>query len=287
MLNEPPSEKKRPQHPLERREPPLEAKPSSTSESPTRGTLHIKVVSPHITYALIAINVVVYGVLYGLMTNIERLDWYRWGANNQFQVFENGEYYRLFTSMFLHAGPAHLMFNMLALYFIGQTVERFFGHARFFIIYLLGGLTGSLLSVVLNGPSVNAVGASGAVFAIIGAEIIFLYNHRKLFGQTAAHQLRQLLILALLNLAYGFASQFSDAAVQLDNWGHIGGLIGGLGLAYLIGPIFLLKRREGTEVDFEAIDMQPLAERYQNILAFISGPLIVLILGTFIARGSL
>ena len=285
MLNEPPSEKKRPQHPLERRAPPPE--PDTASEGPQRGTLHIQVVSPHITYALIAINVVIYGMLNGLMTNIERLEWYSWGANNQLQVFENGEYYRLFTSMFLHADPPHLLFNMLALYFIGQTVERFFGHARFFIIYLLGGLTGSLLSVALNGPSVNAVGASGAVFAIIGAEIIFLYNHRKLFGQTAAHQLRQLILIALLNLGYGFASQFSDAAIQLDNWGHIGGLVGGLGLAYLIGPIFLLKRREGTEVDFQAVDMQPLADRYQSVLAFVSGQLIVLIIGTFIARGSL
>ena len=285
MLNEPPSEKKRPQHPLERRAPPPEA--DTASEGPQRGTLHIQVVTPYITYALIAINVVVYAVLNGLMTNIERLEWYSWGANNQLQVFENGEYYRLFTSMFLHADPPHLLFNMLALYFIGQTVERFFGHARFFLIYLLGGLTGSLFSVALNGPSVNAVGASGAVFAIIGAEILFLYNHRKLFGQTAAHQLRQLIFIALLNLGYGFASQFSDAAVQLDNWGHIGGLVGGLGLAYLIGPIFLLKRRQGTEVDFEAVDMQPLAQRYQSVLAFISGQLIVLIIGTVIARGSL
>src|SRR5690606_30425031 len=114
------------------------------------------------------------------------------------EVLVQGQYHRLFTAMFLHAGLLHIFFNMYALYLFGSILEPLFGHLRFIIIYLLGGLTGSVLSVVLGDPNPPfaqmvfagaSVGASGAVFAIFGAEMVFIYRHRALLGERGRAQL--------------------------------------------------------------------------------------------------
>ena len=283
MLNEPPQKQERPVHPLERRPSP-QPKPTSDSSS-QRGTLHISVVKPHVTNALIAINTAIAVIMFLALSDRQSFEWYQFGANNRLNVLLDGEYHRLFTAMFLHADFGHLTFNMLALYFIGQTVERFFGHARFLIIYLLGGVLGSLLSVLLNGPEIVSVGASGAVFAIIGGELIFNYNHRKLFPEMAQHRLRQLIIMILINFGYGFALTINSAGVRLDNWGHIGGLIGGVILSYLISPIYLLQRRGDSSTEFEAVDMQPLEQRVNQVVLYASALIILLILGVLQERG--
>src|SRR5262245_4890459 len=119
-----------------------------------------------------------------------------WGAID-FQRILQGEYYRLFTAMFLHGGAAHIFFNGLALWSIGRTVESLFGSRRFSLIYFLGGLSGSIASFIFTrGVS---VGASGAIFAIVGAEIVFLYNNRQLLGRRAQQELQSLVFLAAIN----------------------------------------------------------------------------------------
>ena len=131
-----------------------------------------------------------------------------------------GEAWRLVTPIFLHAGLLHIGVNMYSLWALGPAVERFFGHGRFLAVYLLSGMSGVLLSLVMSpNPS---VGASGAIFGLLGALAAFLYLHRATFGQFGAMQLRQLLFVALINLGLGLSP-------GIDNWGHVGGLLAGAG----------------------------------------------------------
>lgn len=146
-----------------------------------------------------------------------------------------GEFWRLFTAMFLHADFLHLMFNMMALYVIGRDIERFYGKRNFLIIYFISGLIGSGASFLFS--TATSVGASGAIFGLMGANL-FLYKlnpivYKKLFGS-------DLILLVGINLLIGLVKPNIDMA------GHIGGLIGGFFLAYSVGlsheKIFHLKR---------------------------------------------
>lgn len=161
-----------------------------------------------------------------------------WGALNYVRVVFADEYYRLFTAMFLHAGEVHLLFNGLALWVFGRTVESVFGTARFALIYFLGGLTGSLASLVFTRGL--SVGASGAIFAIFGAEMVFLYRNRELLGSAAREQLQSLITLALLNFGLGIFTQVAPTAVSIDNWAHGGGFLGGIILTWFIGAHYRL-----------------------------------------------
>ncbi|MCS6870258.1 MAG: rhomboid family intramembrane serine protease [Anaerolineae bacterium] len=162
-----------------------------------------------------------------------------WGALNYARVVFAGEHYRLFTAMFLHAGEVHLLFNGLALWVFGRTVESVFGTARFALIYFLGGLTGSLASLFFTRGL--SVGASGAIFAIFGAEMVFLYRNRALLGSAAREQLQSLITLALLNFGLGIFTQIAPTAISIDNWAHGGGFLGGVILTWLIGAHYRLK----------------------------------------------
>jgi rhomboid protease GluP len=140
-----------------------------------------------------------------------------------------GEAWRLVTPVFLHAGLLHIGVNMYSLWALGPAVERFFGRARFLVVYLLSGISGVLLSLAMSpNPS---VGASGAIFGLLGALAAFLYLHRATFGQLGAMQLRQLVFVALINLGMGLTP-------GIDNWGHVGGLVAGVALAWFLGPRF-------------------------------------------------
>jgi rhomboid protease GluP len=285
MLNNPPPGKPRRPHPLEQGPMPPPQEPGGPDEPQNqRVMLHIPVVRPYVVYALIAINVLIFFLAFYAFSDIQRLQLYNWGANNQRAVLEFGEYYRLLTAMFLHGSLVHILFNMYALWIIGQTVEGLFGHVRFVLIYFLGGLAGSILSVMLNPAGVTSVGASGAVFAIFGAEMIYLYEHRTLLGAIGRAQLRQLLMIAGINFAYGILTTFSPGGVRIDNWGHVGGFIGGLIMARLIGPIFIVRQHPQVRGALTADDINPLHRRQQPVLIYVSALLTLLILATLLAR---
>ena len=164
---------------------------------------------PVITVSLVVINT----ILYFLTTFLGIVDNF---AVNRFFVL-NGEYYRLFTGMFLHANIVHLLFNMYALYVIGSQLEGFLGRFKYLAVYLLSGLGGSVLSIFFsNGFS---VGASGAIFGLLGSLLYFGYHYR-VYLETVVKS--QIIPLILFNLLIGFS--FSG----IDNWAHIGGLIGGI-----------------------------------------------------------
>ena len=135
---------------------------------------------PIITYAIIAICVLLFIMMYifGNGTN----DLIKYGANYDI-LTRNGEYYRLFTCMFLHIGIWHLACNMYSLYVIGREVESLFGKWKYLIIYILSGICGSVLSLAFSHNSVSA-GASGAIFGLLGALLYFGYHYRTYLGNT-------------------------------------------------------------------------------------------------------
>lgn len=138
------------------------------------------------------------------------------------------EYGRLFTCMFMHFGIEHLFNNMLVLAFLGETLERAVGKLRYVIIYLVGGMGGSLLSFYheyRTGSYAVSAGASGAVFAVIGA-LIFIVIINK--GELENISGQRLILMAALSLFQGFTN------MGVDNWAHVGGIISGFILAILL-----------------------------------------------------
>lgn len=279
-------------HPLEAG-PQRPAPPPAGPDTPPRQRVLLAgaAARPLVVLALIAINVAVFAVGF-LLPNVG--DWlFLNGASRAHEVLVQGQYYRLFTAMFLHAGPIHIFFNMYALYLFGSILEPLFGHRRFAIIYLLGGLTGSALSVILGDPhpplaqavfAGASVGASGAVFAIFGAEMVFIYRHRDLLGAQGRMQLRNLLLMLGMNLLIGVASAAPGAAVRVDNWAHLGGLAGGLALTWLIGPRFVVQAdtlRPGLLV---ARDTTLASPRESLALVYALGLVGVLLVAAFLAR---
>ena len=151
-----------------------------------------------------------------------------YGAKSRVAIL-NGEVWRLVTPIFLHIGIPHIFVNMYSLYAIGPAVERFFGTPRFLSTYLQAGIAGVVLSLALT--RAESAGASGAIFGMLGALAAFLYRHRELFGRFGRLQLRQIILVAFLNLGLGLMP-------GIDNWGHLGGLLAGAALGWWLGPRF-------------------------------------------------
>lgn len=130
-----------------------------------------------------------------------------------------GEYWRLITPVFFHAGVLHIFLNSYILYSLGPNVEEAFGSVRFALMYLAAGFLATAASFALP-PDVPSLGASGAVFGMAGVLLVYLYRRRK--SAFVAQYLRSIMIFIGLNLAFGFVFP------GIDNVAHIGGLIGGV-----------------------------------------------------------
>ncbi len=144
-------------------------------------------------------------------------------ANSATKVKE-GQIYRLFTSMFVHANFLHLLCNMYSLYIIGNQIETVMGKIKYILIYLISGITGNLLSFILT-PGLS-VGASGAIFGLMGSLLYFGYHHRLYLSSVIKTQIIPLIII---NLGIGFITP------GIDNAAHIGGLIGGYLITQAVG----------------------------------------------------
>ena len=181
---------------------------------------------PLITYLIMAICFILFIAMYlfgdGSTSTRTLIDF---GGNATIYT-KNGEYYRLFTSIFLHAGIIHLACNMYSLYVIGPQVESFYGKIKYLLIFILSGISGSLLSTALSGNNTLGVGASGAIFGLLGSILYFGYHYRVYLGNVLKSQIIPLIIL---NLMIGFT--FSG----IDNFAHIGGLIGGIFASTAVG----------------------------------------------------
>ncbi len=168
---------------------------------------------PVMTYLLLVINIMVFlaSMVYGDFTS--------GCANNYVRVFTNNEYYRLITSMFLHGSIIHLGFNMYALYILGPVVERYYGKSKFLLIYFVSGILGNLFSCLFASELTYSLGASGAIFGLLGSIAYFTYYYRA----TLQGLLKSQIIPTIAaNLLIGFMLPGIDVSA------HIGGLVGGL-----------------------------------------------------------
>ncbi len=146
------------------------------------------------------------------------------GANNRFYVLTFNEYYRLITSFFLHGDIIHLAFNMYILYIIGGKIENLYGKYKYILILLFSTISGSMLSIIFSNSI--SVGASGAIFGLLGALVYFGFHYR-IYMTTVIKN--QIIPLILLNLLLGFMMS------GIDNAAHIGGLIGGFLISMACG----------------------------------------------------
>lgn len=146
-----------------------------------------------------------------------------------------GQWYRLVSPMFLHASISHLAVNSFSLYSTGPSVESWFGKARFVALYITAGIAGNVLSYICS-PT-PSVGASGAIFGLVGATAVILARHRKILGPRSRRGLNSLAYIVLVNFGMGMSP-----GSRIDNFGHLGGLMGGVVFAYLAGPRLTVAR---------------------------------------------
>lgn len=186
---------------------------------------------PIITKLLLLINTVVFILSFAM------------GQDEIIRIFSNfgpavksGELYRLITGAFVHVDAIHFLFNMYALYIIGPQLENFFGKWKYLIIYIGSAIVGSFLSIMFN-PSVVSIGASGAIFGLLGALVYFGYHYRVYLDSVIKSQI---IPLIFLNLLIGFMS------TGIDNAAHIGGLIGGVLVSMAVGVRYKSTKAEIT-----------------------------------------
>ncbi|EJK50102.1 hypothetical protein THAOC_30966 [Thalassiosira oceanica] len=170
--------------------------------------------------------------VYGLQTLMPQLT--AWGAKRSDLLLEGRQLHRLITPVFLHGGIGHLVSNSYSLKSMGNNVEGAFGPARTLATYLVSGVAGNIFSAV-NSPN-PAVGASGAIFGLVGAYYTFLARNSEIFGHSGRAQKGALLETIGINLVLGMTNPV------IDNWGHLGGFIGGVGMSWLIGPKLYVAR---------------------------------------------
>lgn len=175
---------------------------------------------PYVTYTLIVLNIIIFLImtLSGNFTQLENI-FCNWGIG-----IKAGQYYRLITGAFIHGGIVHLLCNMGSLYIIGSQVESYFGKIKFIIIYLFSAIMGNLLSITLN--TYASVGASGAIFGLLGCLLYFGYHYRVFLGNVIKSEIIPVIIF---NLLLGFLLP------GIDNFAHIGGLIGGILITMSLG----------------------------------------------------
>ncbi|HKL98621.1 MAG TPA: rhomboid family intramembrane serine protease [Mobilitalea sp.] len=177
--------------------------------------------------AMVAINIIVFIIIhYGIFGDTDPL--LEGGALNWKFIMEEGEGYRIVTSMFLHSDFGHLINNMIVLFFVGDNLERAAGRTKYLIIYFGSGIIAGLTSISYNmikGNNVLSVGASGAIFGIVGA-IAYIIAVNK--GRLEDINARQIILFTLFSLYGGIMS------VNTDNAAHVGGFLGGVVLALLL-----------------------------------------------------
>lgn len=181
--------------------------------------------TPSITYIIIGICVFLFIMMYIFGNGSESTSTLiKFGANYDL-LTKSGEYYRLFTCMFLHIGIWHLLCNMYSLYIIGKEIENLYGKSKYLVIYVLSGLCGSILSLAFSHNTISA-GASGAIFGLLGALLYFGYYYRTYLGATIRSSIIPVIIL---NLIIGMLTP------GISNSAHIGGLVGGILVSMMVG----------------------------------------------------
>lgn len=199
-------------------------------------------VKPYVTFSLIGVTVFIY-ILQVAGQYLLQQDMVTYLGIKYNDLIRLGQVWRLITPVFLHGSILHIGFNMYALYIYGRGLEARFGHGRFTLLYFLSAYAGNVLSFILTpNPS---LGASTAIFGLIAAEGVFLLQNRNVLGRQVNRSLMNLLYIAAINLFIGFSTS------GVDNFGHIGGILGGLIFTWFGGPRWKV---EGIYPTFRLVD---------------------------------
>lgn len=224
----------------------------TSQPSPTQArSYRLPVQRVWLSYVFLAINLLVFG-------GLSLIEWYYhlnpgsslaigWKSNT---LINAGQVWRLLTPIFLHANVVHVAMNTLALSALGPAVESPFGWRRLGITYILAGIWGNFMSYLAS-PS-TSVGASGAIFGLLGALLVYNLVNRRIFGSQARARLQSLVRVILLNLALGLLP-------GIDNWAHLGGLLAGAALSWMVSPRFALYTPPDRSSETHVIDTHPLS----------------------------
>jgi membrane associated rhomboid family serine protease len=182
-----------------------------------------------------------HGVLANAFSNSQNADvLIAFGAKYN-QAILAGQYWRFVTPIFLHANILHIALNMLNLLVLGVFVERIFGHLRFLLLYLVTGVI-SIVASFYFAPQEISVGASGAIFGLVGAYSLFVFMHRKAFRRGGIPALSWLVLIIGINLGIGLIIP------NVDNYAHIGGFLSGCILGWFFAPFYVPQSEEGKTV---------------------------------------
>jgi rhomboid protease GluP len=226
-------------------------------------TIHIEL--PHgrpvVTYTLLGITVAVF-LLQSLSQLILGNDYVAALGANYAPAIRAGEYWRLITPVFLHGNIIHIAMNMYALVAIGSDLEREYGRGRYLALYLISGFAGNVFSFITHanlptGQAIYSLGSSTAIFGLLAAEGVFVYHNRRFFGERTRPALINIIGIAILNLVIG------QTVPNIDNMGHVGGLLGGVLFAWFAGPLWeieglppilrVVDRRDSVQIQLAAI----------------------------------
>ncbi len=225
---------------------------------------------PVVTYSIIAITVLVFLLQLGT-SNLLGYDLPVELGIKYNPLIDAGQYWRLIAPVLLHGDVLHIGFNMYALYILGRELERFYGHGRFLLLYLAGGFTGGVASYLLT--AAPSLGASTATFGLLAAYGILGYRNQRIFGQQSQRIVRNVVQVAAINFLFGLSP-------GIDNWGHLGGAIGGALVAWFGGPEF---RFAGTMLELHLEDKRNIN---QFLAVFLAVAGIFAVLALFIGGAS-
>lgn len=239
---------------------------------PQRAGIPVPIARPRVTYVLLGILLVVF-VADLVITQLtgQRIVFILGAQWNE--AIAAGWYWQLLTSTFLHANLTHLAFNAYALYILGRDIEGLNGSLWFTMLYFLAGLGGSV-SWYLFGASAPSVGASGAIFGLIGAEASFFLINRQLFGALGRQRLINVMVLLVINFVLGFTIP------NVNYIAHLGGLITGFLVGLAFAPSYALTYSYDTGVTRRLIDRRTNRQRVLAAIAMLVLQLALVVVGT-------
>lgn len=198
----------------------------------------------------------------------------RYGAKYNDAIIA-GQYWRFITPIFLHANILHVSLNMLNFFILGIFIERLFGHGRFLLVYLVTGVI-SIIASFYFAPQDVSVGASGAIFGLVGAYSIFILVHRRAFSRGGIPAIAWLVIIIALNLGIGLV------VPNVDNYAHLGGFVSGCILGWFFVPFYVVLPGEGKS---QLLDKHSLSRRWSLALLSIAITIFLAIIALHMSGG--
>ena len=237
--------------------PPTNTTPPAPRITPQRIAVPLPKKKPIATYAIMAVTVMIYFLQIGT-EYLFKIDLPAALGMKVNELIARGQIWRLITPVFLHGSVLHIGFNMYALYLFGPGLERYYGKLKFAALYFISGFGGNVFSMMFS--TMPSLGSSTAIFGLIGAQGVFIHHNRKMLGSNATRALTSLISVAVINLIIGMSP-------NIDNWGHIGGLLGGTLFAWYAGPLLSL---EGIYLDIHISNHRQNSEVWLTALALIA-----------------